>query len=143
MAKRTETLYPPATQIANQLVSEMGNQKLVLSAGVVSLSKLEAGDRQIACREARGAGNERLCPYSERDALLRLKDEIRDLLTFAKYNPPGEDQTIVLPKLLKIIEHGLTARVAKISSSAKSVAEGPLSHPQAPDNTKLERGKEG
>jgi len=65
MATRTNDLTEFAKPIADLLYKKMGSLKIVLSAGVIALSKLSAEQREQMIAEANGLGLETLSEPEE------------------------------------------------------------------------------
>lgn len=116
MGKRTESLYPHAKDVADRLADRLGNQKLVLSAGVILLSKIKGEDREVACQEAKGDATEQLDLYAERAALLEAKEWIFEMRFTAARTGEREARTL-FDDLMEILDKGLNARIRREPSN--------------------------
>lgn len=109
MATRADDLYPEATKMIHWLGKRVGNQKLLLSAGVIVLAKLTAEDREAACQEAMGETGLVMDLYSERKALERIWDKCSESRIVA-HAAGNHDVEELSTSLLAMVESGLAMR---------------------------------
>jgi hypothetical protein len=78
MAKRTNDLTEAAQSVAEVLAQRTGSLKVVLSAGVIALSQLDADDREKAIATANGSA-EAIDLYAAQRALAGIREELREI----------------------------------------------------------------
>lgn len=127
MATRTADLYPAATAVADRLTKRVGNQKLILSAGVIVLAMLEAEDREVALSLAMGESDQGLDLYAGRKALLAIQNELASMRLEDARSGGGQ---LLLDDVLRYVEpliaNGLSSRVSRVHVQITESAAGDI-----------------
>ena len=115
MASRAQTfLTKYATPVAEDLLLKIGSFKVMISAGVIALSKLSADQREQAISEANGANKEIAEPPLRK---VNIGQSIEDVTYYVKFKLPSPEEQKKLSELRKELGPELKKRRKKTKIS--------------------------